>query len=227
MSGILRFILVALLSCGVTVGFTQDDATEAHQVAGWNQVTMPYTSQNVQVPRELWQTIKDVLRSEGHKEEILDNFVTLPVEISVDLMADNRIALKQGLNHRVSFLEGGGDLDLFDFVVGKASFFIRFAPQLDPENTIHLLYVSASPGEEIEGNIWGNGCGHIYDLSRSLDRFVNENGLAVTASRRQYLHLMAGTYVFFQLVDERLYISYIRLMDSRYPRFHCQPQDSL
>ncbi len=224
---ILSVVLVLVCPFLLSPVISQDSealvgAESESPMVGWKQIQVPFTYQNIQVPRELWQTIKGVLRKDGAKEELLDTFVVLPVAISVDLMSENKVALKNGLNYRVSYVEGGGELDLFDYVVGKAPFFIRFAPELEFDDSMHVLYISDSPGKEIEGNLWGNGCGQIYDLSKSKESFIFENGMAVTASRRHYLHLMAGTFVFFQLVEERLFLSYIRLTDSRYPNFSCQ-----
>ena len=86
----------------------------------------------------------------------------------------------------------------------------------------HMIYLSDSPGKRIEKGLWGNGCGKMYDLSQSAHRFLNEPGMLLTTSKRHYLHLMAGVFIFFQLVDERLFLSYIRIMDSRYPNFTCK-----
>ncbi len=214
------------MSTGVSQDETEsvDEAIQAG-TPGWNEVQMPFTYQNIQVPRELWQTVKDVLRADGVKQSVLENFAVLPVSIKADLMAENSIVLRGGLNHRISFIEGGGDLDLFNYVVGKGPFFIRLIPELSFDSDLHLLYISDSPGKMVEDEQWGNGCGQIYDLSEAKDQFIYDNGIHVTSSRRHYLHLMAGTFVFFQLVEERLFIGYIRLLDSRYPKFNCRDKE--
>ncbi len=214
--------IILLCPFFLTSGVSQDVSEEEQESANWKQVQMPFSYQNIQVPRELWQTVKDILRKDGASSEIIENFSVLPVSISVDLMSENKVALKNGLNYRVNYVEGGGEIDLFDYVVGKAPFYIRFFPELSSDYPLHLIYVSDSPGKEIEGKVWGNGCGQIYDLSQVKDQFIYDNGMPVTSSRRHYLHLMAGTFVFFQLVEERLFMGYIRVTDSRYPNFNCQ-----
>lgn len=198
------------------------EVSENSESSSWKQVQMPFTYQNVQVPRELWQTIKDVLKQDGVKQKIIDDFVVLPVGVGVELFSEDHRVLKDSLNYQIRYIEGGGKLDLFDFVVGKGSFNIRFAPELNSDGDFHLLYISDSPGKDMEGDQWGNGCGVIYDLTDKQDLFVLDGGMRVTSSQRHYLHLMAGTFVFFQLVDERLYLGYIRIEDSRYPNFKCR-----
>lgn len=200
------------------------EIVEGEAQGGWKKIQMPFNYQNIQVPRELWQNIKDILRKDGAADAQLENFSVLPVIVQVDLMSDDRFVLREALNYNLTFVEGGGDLDLFDYVVGKGPFHIRFSPALNESSKIHLLYVSDSPGKQMGGKNWGNGCGRIYNLTEKSDLFFFDDGIRVTSSRRQYLHLMAGTFVFFQLVDDRVYLGYIRLKDSRYPNFNCHSQ---
>ena len=187
----------------------------------WTFTQMPHNYQNIQVPRELWQFIKEVLRQDGVKQSLLDSFTVQPISVQVELSAEDKVVLRGGKNHRILFIEGGGELDMFDYLAGKGVFNIRFAPEIDGSLPYHLLYISDSPGRQIEGDMWGNGCGKIYDLTSNSDMFFMDQGIKVTASRHHYLHLMAGTFLFLQLVDERLFLSYILLKDSRYPNFSC------
>ncbi len=200
---------------------SQEDESAESIDPGWKSVQMPFNYQNIQVPRELWQSIKEILRKDGVKESVLEDFAVLPVAAQVELMDPNHSVLKDSLNHRLLFIEGGGTLDLFDFVVGKGDFYVRFSPELNEGATYHLVYISDSPGQDVGRKKWGNGCGRIYDLTQSADKFFFDYGMKVNSNKRHYLHLMAGTFIFFQLVDDRLYLSYIRLTDSRYPKFNC------
>ena len=216
------FVVFSLTSFFAYSQDSQAEGAVSSATHGWKEVQVPYEYQNIQVPREVWQTIKDILGKEGASLDTQDNLSVLPVGIHVDLSSDHRVVLKDGVNYRISYIEGGGDLDLFSYITGKGTFNIRFIPQLSSDSPYHLLYISDSPGKEIDGTFWGNQCGRIFDLSKNFNKFVFEEGITVTSSRRHYLHLMAGTFIFFQLVAEKLFISYIRILDSRYPNFNCR-----
>lgn len=201
---------------------TEELSEEQMEAASWKFTKVPYTYQNVMVPREFWTVANDILKSEGVSKEDLEEFAILPISMQVELYSQEKFVLKDELNHRILFTEGGGTLDLFDYVVGKGQFYIKLSPGLEDENGFHMLYISDSPGKKVGGDPWGNGCGKIFDLSESATPFMVDRGMSVTSSRRHYLHLMAGTFIVFQLVEDRLFLGYIRLTDSRYPQFKCR-----
>ncbi len=215
-------LLIVMLFQSPVLAQEMESEEEAAEESRWVFQQMPFNYQNIQVPRKLWEVVKDVLRKDGVKETIIEDFSLLPIAIQYELFSEDHLVLKDRKNHRLLFVEGGGAVDLFDYVVGRGRFKMRFSPQFKHEGLYHLLYVSDSPGKTVNGDSWGNGCGQIYDLSEKMDEFVGDAGLRVTSSRRHYLHLMAGTFIFFQLVDERLFLGYIRLKDSRYPNFNCK-----
>ena len=216
-SSVILFLLGLLV---VTSVHSQDDAEG--EDSSWVSEKMPFTYQNIQVPREMWNLVKDALREKGAKEEQIENFAIHPTSVSIEVTAQERNVLKEGKNYKLLFIEGGGDLDLFKYISGRGQFHLRFSPHLVNGKDYHLFYLSDSPGKAMEGDQWGNGCGQIYDLSNSAHKFLGGEGMLLTTSKRHYLHLMAGVFVFFQLVDERLYLGYIRVMDSRYPNFNCK-----
>ena len=199
-------------------------ANTAEPEAGWKYEQMPFSYQNVQVPRAVWETIKSVLRDDGVKEALIESFSILPISITMELTATEMGVLRNSFNYRLLYIEGGGELDLFNYVHKRGDFFIRFSPHLTDGYPFHLLYISDSPGKQVAGDSWGNGCGKIFNLTKASGRFILDRGMPMTAARRHYLHLMAGTYVFFQLVEEKMFIGYIRLTDSRYPQFKCGDQ---
>ena len=190
----------------------------------WKEERMPYTNQNIQVPRKLWQTIKSILKEKKVEKKVIDNFTILPTAVDVELRNGKLNILKDSVNHRLSFPEGGGVLDLFDYVKRKGQFHLRFQPHLSNDNDFHVLYVSDSPGKRVNEQQWGNGCGNIYDLSKNYEILMGGEGLLLTTAKKHYLHLLAGTFVFFQLVEEKMYLGYIRLKDSRYPQFNCEAE---
>lgn len=232
-------VVLLLLQFPILSGADEDDEdVEASQVTqtaeaepaeekekeeeGWTTEQMKVTHHNIQVVRDTWDYIKVILKADGVDERTLEEFTVQPIAITMELVSEDEFVLKNRLNHRLQFLEGGGDLDFFNYVVGKGPFNVRFSPHLTDNQKFHMIYISDSPKKEVDGVSWGNSCRKIYDLTKEAKQFIMNNGMKVTSSRRHYLHLLAGTFIFFQLIDDKLHLGYIRVMDSRYPQFNCK-----
>jgi len=235
---ILRLFLFTFVStlCCLLVAQTSDPTkepiTEASEIKKekkseneegkkWKDVQVTKTEQNIEVPTELWDHINLILRNSLGKKS-LDDYAILPISLQVELVTEDPYVFKTTHNFRLMFAEGGGTVDFFDYIAGKGEFHVRLSPHLVNDNPFYLLYVSDSPGKVVEGDEWGNGCGRIYNLSHNARYFIYDQGIKVTSARRHHLHLLAGTYVFFQLVEERLFLGYIHLTDSRFPQFNCR-----
>ncbi len=201
---------------------SSEGSEPAEAEKGWNKVVMPFSYQNIQVPRALWEHLRNSLLKEGVKEKALEDYAIVPISLKVEVFSEDKTVLKDGLNQRIIYQEGGGALDLFESLVGKGLFYIRFSPSLVDDHPFHLFYISDSPLKERGQETLGNGCHKIFDLSDKASVFLENNGMKVTSSKKHYLHLMAGTYVFFQFIEDRLYLGYIQLLDSRYPQFSCK-----
>jgi len=182
---------------------------------------MPFSSQNIDVPKALWMAIEDDLKSLELSEETLTNYTIHPTNMAVELVGKDPDVLKDNKAFRVLMPEGGGVLDLFDYVAGRGDFYLQISPTLVNDQPYFLRYISESPGQMVGKNQWGNGCGKIYDLKEASHEIFADGGLLVSTGKRHYLHLMAGLYIVYQMVDDRLLMGYVRITDSRYPQFHC------
>lgn len=234
LSSLYLFLFVSTLCCVLVAQTTDASQTvsetpvhpkekrnENEEGKNWKEIQVTKTEQNIMVPAQLWDNINLILRS-NLGEKSLDDYAILPISLQVELATVDPYVFKTSENFRLMFAEGGGTVDFFDYIAGKGEFFIRLSPHLVNDNPFHLLYVSDSPGKVVEGDEWGNGCGQIYDLSDNARYFIYDQGIKVTSARRHHLHLLAGTYVFFQLVEERLFLGYVHLTDSRFPQFNCR-----
>lgn len=220
------FILIiffGLVSFSPSV-FSQEDEASEQEDSNWKVINVPFNYQNVQVPREVWETMKELVAKDGVGPAILEDFTVLPINLNFYIVSPDKRVLKDDLSYRLSFIEGGGDVDLFNFVTGKGPFHLKFTPEFPESGKMHLLYISDSPGKTVGVDEWGNGCGKLFDLSSKVAEFVGEEGIRVTSARRHYMHLMAGTFIFFQLIEDKLYLGYIRLKDTRYPNFSCSAE---
>jgi hypothetical protein len=202
----------------------QSSGRESSEEEGfpWLEIPMPFQYQNILIPQTALEKMTDLLAAELGQGKKIDDYALIPISLQVELTSKDPYVLRDKKNYRLQYVEGGGQVDLFRFVVGKGEFAIRLSPHLRNDNPFHLLYISDSPYREVEGVKWGNGCGRIYDLSQAAHHFIFDQGMKVTSARRHHLSMMAGTFLFFQLVDERIYLGYIQIADSRFPQFNCR-----
>ena len=216
----LRFIVFVLI--GFTLGACLGTgADEEGSEAKWEVTTMPFNYQNLQVPREFWEKAKGSMLDDGVSPMVIEDFSVLPISMDFAMVSKDPKVLKDGKNFKLRFVEGGGKVDFFDYVVGRGEFYLRMTPKFEEEGKTYFFYISDSPGTVIDGDNWGNGCGQIFDLSGQIPFFTGDEGVRVTSVLRQYMHLLAGAYVFLRIVEDRLHMGYISLTDSRYPRFNC------
>ncbi|MCB0377035.1 MAG: hypothetical protein KDD33_00955 [Bdellovibrionales bacterium] len=215
--------LLGIFIFAILVGAQEEADPGASQAdEKWVSQKIETSSRNIQVPRELWVRIKESLKNDGVKAEVIDNFSIYPTSVQVELIGEEGDeALRDNKNYQLLLVDGGGTLDLFEYINGKGAFRIRVVANLVDEGPVHLLYVSHSPGRKMDDAQWGNGCGNIFDLSQVMSQISGEKGMLVTTSKRHYMHLMAGIYVFYQIVGDQLFLGYVRLTDSRYPQFSC------
>jgi len=218
-------VLIFLMTTPILflVGCENGSGSSSHnpEEASFSVVAKNMSEQNVVVPRTLWSTINQILEAEGHSDETLNDYVIAPVPLSVELVSDHQGVLKDDQSYRVEFFEGGGELDLFSYVKGKGRFHMAFRPSIMNDKAFHWLYVSESPGHTYGDEDWGQGCGKILNLTDQATRFFNHRGLLLATGKQHYLHLMAGYFVVFQMVEQRLLLGYVHVKDSRYPQFHC------
>lgn len=179
------------------------------------------SEQNISVPRALWKAINERLIEQGASKETLKSYVIEPAQIAVELYPEDPGVLKDDTAVRLEFFEGGGRLDLYQFLKGRGAFRLKFSPYLPSDEPFSWFYISESPGRDYGGPLWGQGCGRVLDLTDQVDFFFGGNGALLSTGRLQYLHLMAGTFVIFQMVENRLVLGYVRVKDSRYPQFQC------
>ena len=141
--------------------------------------------------------------------------------MAVELVAKDPGVLRNNKKFRILLPEGGGELDLFKYVEGRGDFYLQISPTLMNDKPFYLRYVSESPGRVMGRDRWGNGCGTIYNITKKSEQIFAEGGLLVSTGKRHYLHLLAGLYIVYQMVDDRLLMGYVRVTDSRYPQFSC------
>ena len=97
----------------VTTGSAQEDLVQ-NEEPGWKSIQIPFDYKNIQVPSALWDSIKTVLRKDGVKESLIETFSVAPISLQVEIQSQEKLVLRDSMNFRILYIEGGGKLDLFD-----------------------------------------------------------------------------------------------------------------
>lgn len=164
------------------------------------------------VPQAVFATIKKNL-GEGLIVEPEYIFTNLEVEVHSDqksVLSHSRLLFK--------LPNGGGAIDLKDYVTGEGSFYLRFPPEqfeAKPELAF-LFYISDSPKVKIRDEEYGLGCGQWMDLTPKFGKFQEKNFLKLNSVDQTYAHVLSGQYIFVFKKGIQYYLTHLNLFDSRY-----------
>lgn len=168
------------------------------------------------IPEALFEEIKKNLGSEKIEPEYV--FTDLEVEISTD---QKNVLSYSNLLFKLP--NGGGGIDLKNYVTGEGSFYLSFpANQFEtkPELTF-LFYISDSPKVVILGEEYGLGCGQWVDLKPKFSNLQNKTFLKLNTADHSYAHVLSGQYVFVFKKGLQYYLTHLNLSDSRYSDKMC------
>ena len=119
---------------------------------------------------------------------------------------------------------GGGELDLKDFVVGdKGSFFIKFSPgETKDAGQLQVYFFSQSRKRKIDDEIFGSGCNVYFDISKKWANENSKKGIKVNVTESRHISVLGGHFIFVKKLDNKLYISQVKIYDSTKPEYFCR-----
>lgn len=169
------------------------------------------------VPVAVFDAIKKSM-GEGVTIEPEYMFTELEVEIHTDqknVLSYPRLLFK--------LPNGGGGIDLKDYVTGEGSFYLRFPPEqfeTKPELAF-LFYISESPKIKIREEEYGLGCGQFVDLKPKFSKLQDKTFLKLNSTDHTYAHVLSGQYVFVFKKGIQYYLTHLNIFDSRYSDKMC------
>lgn len=169
------------------------------------------------VPEAIFTAIKKNL-GEGITIEPEYIFTDLEVEVHADqksVLSYSRLLFK--------LANGGGAIDLKDYVIGEGSFYLRFPPEqfeTKPELAF-LFYISDSPKVKIRDEEYGLGCGQWVDLKPKFSKLQDKTFLKLNSIDHTYAHVLSGQYIFVFKKGFQYYLTHLNLSDSRYSDKMC------
>ncbi|MES2801576.1 MAG: hypothetical protein V4654_03710 [Bdellovibrionota bacterium] len=169
------------------------------------------------VPEAIFAAIK---KSMGEVVTIEPEYIFTDLE--VEIRTDQKSVLSYS---RLLFKlpNGGGAIDLKDYVTGEGSFYLSFpAAQFEakPELTF-LFYISDSPKVKIRDEEYGLGCGQWVDLKPKFGKLQDKTFLKLNSIDHTYAHVLSGQYIFVFKKGIQYYLTHLNLLDSRYSDKMC------
>lgn len=143
--------------------------------------------------------------------------------LKVYLIERNRGVLKTG-DVALNFSNGGGELDLNDFVEPlRGSFYIvfEFLPTVENAQT-KVFFLSQAVSRKIGKDQVGAGCDVFMDISTAVNTAVKGDGFLINTSDQRHVSALAGTYVFASNHDGKLHLSSLIIRDSGHRALQCR-----
>ncbi len=129
-----------------------------------------------------------------------------------------------GKNRELIFSEGGGEIDLKDFLTDRdGTFHIAFqVPSEEGARALKVFYLSNARKKKAGHNTYGAGCNTFFDISSYAAAVMKKEGVRVNTMNGRHISVLAGTYFFVVPYDNLMRIARVTVKDSRYRSAHCQ-----
>jgi len=183
-----------------------------HQEMHPETLTVSSVAEDFKIPKDFVEKIKE---SAGKESHATPEFIFSPLKVS--LYSDQENVLDQSYLH-IQLPNGGGKIDLAQFVKGDGSFYLGFPDdQFNQPMTLENIYfISDAPQTTIEGEKYGLGCGKWIELKPKIKELQKNNFLKLNTFSLRYLYVSAGYYLVVQKKGAQYFVSHLNLTDSRY-----------
>jgi hypothetical protein len=170
-------------------------------------------AKEVQIPKQLLQTLDEELKEEFKSSPPLYSFIPLSLRFQE---AQSGVLVKPAVEFK--FPKGGGSVDLKNVISAEGSFYMSFPEEqfVKDNELLHIFFVSNSPKKSIDGESFGMGCGKWNDLKNSFSKLKKPEFLKLNTSGLRYLRVVAGTFVFVFRQGKNIYLDQLTLTDSRH-----------
>lgn len=201
------FSLVVFSGCRFT------ENKEAH----YTEVKVEARAEDFKVPKKIFDQIETDLVGSASVQSV---YLLAPIQAV--LFSESNAVLKDN-STRITFPNGGGKLDLANYVTGQGSFYLSFPKeQFDSLPTLEKLYfISDSPKKKIEDEEFGLGCGKFVDIKKQFESVQKKSFLKLNTTDLRYLYVVSGYYIFVFKNNNQIYLTHLHVIDSRYPDHFC------
>ncbi len=217
--------------CALVIGCKKAPAWKTQTFVESNVKPQPG---EVQIPASLWDKVialhsaaiaakKPPVKSEQKESAVVPSPETSLEPLKVYLIERNKGVLK-GQNIALSYVAGGGELNLGDFVLPlRGSYYIafEFMPDVDGADT-KVFFLSNSIVRKVGANQLGSGCNTYFDLTQSFAQAMKHDGFLLNTSDQRDVSALVGTYVFVSTYGVKLHMATLIIKDDGHRALQCR-----
>ena len=222
---------LALSACLFLTGCKKGPAWKSQTFAESN---VKPQSGEVKIPAGLWEKVialntaaiaaaKPPVKSEQKETKSEESPETSLEPLKVYLIERNKGVLK-GRNVALSYVAGGGELYLGDFVQPlRGSYYIAFEFMPDVEGVeTKVFFLSNSVLRKVGGDQLGSGCNTYFDLTKAFANAMKHDGFLLNTSDQRDVTALAGTYVFVSTHAGKLHMATLVIKDDGHRALQCR-----
>ena len=120
--------------------------------------------------------------------------------------------------------KGGGEIDLAKYMgLKKGSYYLNFVfPEMQDAQFKKIIFVSQAKRRKIDDDIIGAGCNVFFDLTNSVSKSFDKEGIKLNTTRDWHSSVIGGHFLFSAKKDSQTIVSRVTFKDSAHPELFCE-----
>ncbi len=170
------------------------------------------------IPKKIFEKIDEQSKSES--KLIAPVFIFLPMQVTLKSFQKNVIIDNEV---KISFPNGGGTLDLKDFIRNQGTFSISFPKDgfADQLEMFDMVFISNTKSATYDGEKMGLGCNKVAQLTQLYSKLNGPDFLKVNTTDYRHLSVIGGKFILVFKKANQYYLTHLNIIDSSKPEFFC------
>lgn len=204
-------LILGLLFAAFAYGCPKDHGHEEFE-----EIKIEQISNDFKIPKKIFDDIEALDKNGAKKADSI--YFYSPIKV---ILESDQIIKKSPL--KFQFPNGGGKIDLKDYLTGEGTFSFSFDTSSMEEGVeLNAIYfVSDTPVKKIDGENYGLGCGKIAQLTSQTEKLLKRSMIKLNTVDLKYLYVAAGYYIFVFKKNNLVWLTHLFLTDSRYNQLYC------
>jgi hypothetical protein len=120
--------------------------------------------------------------------------------------------------------KGGGEIDLAKYMgLKKGSYYLNFVfPEMQDAQFKKVIFISQAKRRKIDDDIVGAGCNVFFDLTSSVSKNFDKEGIKLNTTRDWHSSVIGGHFLFSAKKDTQTVVSRVTFRDSAHPELFCE-----
>ena len=128
-------------------------------------------------------------------------------------------------NFQVQLGEGGGQVDLADFVnpqkAGLWSLALDVEHADEKEAKLSVFFVSSGKRRKLGGQVFGSGCGRVLEVSTFFKKSMKRRGIEMSSASGRDVSAIGGTFYFVVKKAQKMWLSRLTVGDRYRSKYLC------